>query len=327
MIRSLYVAVISLALGGAAFAQGFEPTNPECIAPAAPGGGFDLTCRITSQQLNELGIVKPTIRTTNMPGGIGAVAYNAIQSRRPADPNVIIAVSTGSWVNLAQGKFGRFNENDVRWLGAIGADYGVLAVRKDSRFKTLQDFVDALKKDPSSVAIGAGGTVGSQDWMKAALVAKAAGVDPRKMRYLSYEGGGEALAALLGGTIEAVPGDASEVQGQLEAGEIRVLAVFSDKHLPGVFANVPTAKEAGFDVQWPIVRGFYAPPQITDEQYAYWTDALTKLNADPRWQKVRAAQGLFEYDMVGADFDAFAKARTDAFRKLAAEVGLKTSGN
>lgn len=327
MIRLLLAITAGLALGGVASAQNFEPANPECIAPAAPGGGFDLTCRITSQQLNELGIVKPTIRTTNMPGGIGAVAYNNIQARRIDDPNVIIAVSTGSWVNLAQGKFGRFNENDVRWLGAIGADYGVLAVRKDSPYKTLQDFVDALKKDPGSVTIGAGGTVGSQDWMKPALVAKAAGVDPRKMRYLSYEGGGEALAALLGGTIQAVPGDASEVQGQLEAGEIRVLATFSEDRLPGVFANVPTAKEQGYDVQWPIVRGFYAPPKITDEQYAYWVDALKKLNADPKWQKVRADQGLFEYDMVGADFDAFAKQRTDAFRKLAAEVGLKTTGN
>lgn len=158
MIRSMCVAAVSLTLAGAVPAFAFEPQNPECIAPAAPGGGFDLTCRITSQQLNELGIVKPTIRTTNMPGGIGAVAYNTIQARRANDPNVIIAVSTGSWVNLAQGKFGRFNENDVRWLGAVGADYGVLAVRKDSRFKTLQDFVDALKKDPGSVAIGAGGT-------------------------------------------------------------------------------------------------------------------------------------------------------------------------
>ncbi|CAA0085707.1 Uncharacterised protein [Starkeya nomas] len=327
MIRLLLAVTAGLALGGVAPAQNFEPANPECIAPAAPGGGFDLTCRITSQQLNELGIVKPTIRTTNMPGGIGAVAYNNIQARRVDDPNVIIAVSTGSWVNLAQGKFGRFNENDVRWLGAIGADYGVLAVRKDSPYKTLQDFVDALKKDPGSVTIGAGGTVGSQDWMKPALVAKAAGVDPRKMRYLSYEGGGEALAALLGGTIQAVPGDASEVQGQLEAGEIRVLATFSEDRLPGVFANVPTAKEQGYDVQWPIVRGFYAPPKITDEQYAYWVDALKKLNADPKWQKVRTDQGLFEYDMVGADFDAFAKQRTDAFRKLAAEVGLKTTDN
>jgi putative tricarboxylic transport membrane protein len=272
--------------------------------------------------LNELKIVEPTIRTVNMPGGIGAVAYNAIQAQRASDPNVIVAVSTGSWVNLAQGKFGRFSENDVRWLGAVGADYGVLAVRKDSRFKTLGDLVEALKKDPTSVPVGAGGTVGSQDWMKPALVLRAAGVDPRKMRYLSFEGGGEAMGALLGGHIEVFPGDASEVRGQLEAGEIRLLATFSDKRLPGPFADVPTAKEQGFDVQWPIVRGFYAPPKAPEESYRFWTDALKKLNADPQWQKARTDQGLFEFSMTGEEFDAFAKKRTTDFRALAREVGL-----
>ncbi|WP_061931860.1 tripartite tricarboxylate transporter substrate binding protein [Aureimonas sp. AU22] len=326
MSHAPWLTALALLVSGAAAAQDFQPRNPECIAPAAPGGGFDLTCRLTSQKLNELGIVEPTIRTTNMPGGIGAVAYNMIQAQRRTDPNVIVAVSTGSWVNLAQGKFGRFSENDVRWLGAVGADYGVLAVRKDSRFKTMEDFVGALKENVSSVAIGAGGTVGSQDWMKPALVAKAAGVDPKGMRYLSYEGGGEALAALLGGTIEALPGDASEMLGQLEAGEIRVLATFSAERLPGAYADVPTAKEAGYDVEWPIVRGFYAPPGIEDAQYTYWTDALTKLNANPEWQKARTEQGLFEYDLVGPEFDAFAKKRTQDFRALAAEVGLPTSG-
>jgi putative tricarboxylic transport membrane protein len=313
---------LALSAPGIGWAQNYQPQNPECIAPAAPGGGFDLTCRLTSRMLNELGIVDAQIRTVNMPGGIGAVAYNNIQAQRASDPNVIIAVSTGSWVNLAQGKFGRFTENDVRWLGAIGADYGVLAVRKDSRFKTLTDLVEALKKDPASVPVGAGGTVGSQDWMKAALVLRAAGADPRKMRYLSFEGGGEAMGALLGGHIEAFPGDASEVRGQLEAGEIRLLATFSDQRLPGAFANVPTAKEQGSDVQWPIVRGFYAPPKASEESYQFWTNAIKRLNADPRWQKARAEQGLFEFNLVGPEFDAFAKKRTTDFRDLAREVGL-----
>lgn len=319
--KGLLAAALFLAPAFAS-AQDFTPRNPECIAPAAPGGGFDLTCRLTSRMLNELGIVEPTIRTVNLPGGIGAVAYNTIQAQRASDPNVIVAVSTGSWVNLAQGKFGRFTENDVRWLGAIGADYGVLAVRADSRFQTLQDLVDTLKSDPQSVAIGAGGTVGSQDWTKPALVLKAAGVDPKSMRYLAYEGGGEAMAALLGGHIEVFPGDASEIRGQLAAGEIRLLAVFAEERLPGELADVPTAKEQGYDVQWPIVRGFYVPPKITDEQYAYWVDAIRRLNADPEWQKAREEQGLYPYDLVGAEFDAFAKKQTEAFRALAAEIGL-----
>ena len=153
--RALLAA--SALLPMAAQAQGFTPQNPECIAPAAPGGGFDLTCRLTTRMLNETGIVAQPIRTQNMPGGIGAVAINHINAQRRADANVIVAVSTGSWVNMAQGRFGRFGENDVRWIGAIGADYGVIAVRKDSRFNTLADAETVLAEAPDVVIVATGG--------------------------------------------------------------------------------------------------------------------------------------------------------------------------
>jgi putative tricarboxylic transport membrane protein len=319
--RALLAAAL---LPAAAAAQGFAPQNPECIAPAAPGGGFDLTCRLTTRMLNELGIVGPAIRTQNMPGGIGAVAINHINAQRRNDPNVIVAVSTGSWVNMAQGRFGRFGENDVRWIGAIGADFGVLAVRRDSRFATLGDLVAALRADAASVPMGAGGAVGSQDWHKAALVARAAGADPRRLRYVPFEGGGQAMAALLGGHIQVFPGDASEVRGQLEAGEIRLLAVLAPQRLPGAFAAVPTAREQGVEVDWPIIRGFYGPPQMPDAAYAFWVEALRRLHAHPAWAEARNGQGLFEFNLLGAEYEALAKRRTAEFRQLAREVGLVT---
>ncbi|MFN3447317.1 MAG: Bug family tripartite tricarboxylate transporter substrate binding protein [Roseococcus sp.] len=323
MHRRALLAAAAL-LPAAAAAQGFAPQNPECIAPAAPGGGFDLTCRLTTRMLNELGIVGPAIRTQNMPGGIGAVAINHINAQRRNDPNVIVAVSTGSWVNMAQGRFGRFGENDVRWIGAIGADFGVLAVRRDSRFATLGDLVAALRADAASVPMGAGGAVGSQDWHKAALVTRAAGADPRRLRYVPFEGGGQAMAALLGGHIQVFPGDASEVRGQLEAGEIRLLAVLAPQRLPGVFAGIPTAREQGVEVDWPIIRGFYGPPQMPDAAYAFWVEALRRLHAHPAWAEARNGQGLFEFNLLGAEYEALAKRRTAEFRQLAREVGLVT---
>ncbi|TCH99911.1 tripartite tricarboxylate transporter substrate binding protein [Roseococcus sp. SYP-B2431] len=316
------ILAASTLLPVAAQAQGFTPQNPECIAGAAPGGGFDISCRLTARMLNQTGIVGSSIRTQNMPGGIGAVAINHINAQRRADPNVIVAVSTGSWVNMATGRFGRFGENDVRWIGAIGADYGVIAVKKDSRFQTLADLVNALKADSAGVPMGAGGAVGSQDWTKAALVARAAGVDPRRMRYVPFEGGGQALAALLGGHIQMAPADASEARGQFEAGEIRLLAVLAAERLPGALASVPTAREQGFQVEWPIVRGFYGPPQMPDTAYDFWVDALRRLTAHPDWPAQRSAQGLFEFNMVGAEFTELAKRRTAEFRQLARDVGL-----
>ncbi|MCX8134323.1 MAG: tripartite tricarboxylate transporter substrate-binding protein [Roseococcus sp.] len=323
MHRRALLAAAAL-LPAAAGAQGFAPQNPECIAPAAPGGGFDLTCRLTTRMLNELGIVAPAIRTQNMPGGIGAVAINHINAQRRADPNVIVAVSTGSWVNMAQGRFGRFGENDVRWIGTIGADFGVIAVRRDSRFATLADLVAALRADAASVPMGAGGAVGSQDWHKAALVARAAGADPRRLRYVPFEGGGQAMAALLGGHIQVFPGDASEVRGQLEAADIRLLAVLAPQRLPGAFAAVPTAREQGVEVEWPIIRGFYGPPQMPDAAYAFWVEALRRLHAHPAWAEARNGQGLFEFNLLGAEYEALAKRRTAEFRQLAREVGLVT---
>ncbi|MDW8314494.1 MAG: tripartite tricarboxylate transporter substrate binding protein [Rhodovarius sp.] len=305
-----------------ALSQGFTPQNPECIAPAAPGGGFDLTCRLTARMLQETNIVPVPIRTQNMPGGIGAVAINHINAQRPRDPNVIVAFSTGSWLNMAQGRFGRFAENDVRWIGSIGADYGVIAVRADSPFRTLSDLMEAFRQNIQAVAIGGSGAVGSQDWTKIALLVRAAGQDPRRMRYVPFEGGGQAMANLLGGHVQVFPGDASEVGGQLDAGQIRLLAVLSAQRLPGRFASIPTAREQGVEVEWPIVRGFYGPPQMPDAAYNYWVDVLRRLHAHPAWPEQRDAQGLFEFNMVGEEFAALARRRVAEYRQLAREVGL-----
>jgi putative tricarboxylic transport membrane protein len=323
MIRFAAAAfALAAALAPGTAAAQFQPTNPECIAGAAPGGGFDLTCRLTGRMLNELGIVSAPMRTTNMPGGIGAVAMNHIQAQRRTDPNTVVAVSTGSWLNLATGRFGRWTENDVRWIGAIGADFGVIVVRKDSPLQTLADLVAALKANPAGVPMGAGGAVGSQDWMKAALIARAAGVNPRTMRYVPYEGGGQAMAALLGGHIQVFPGDASEVKGQLAAGEVRVLATLSPTRLPAPFDVVPTAKEQGLDVEWAIVRGLYMAPGASDEAYAFWVEALRRLNAHPAWPAARDAQGLFAYDSIGPAFETLAKERVGTMRALAREMGI-----
>lgn len=118
------------------------------------------------------------MRVTYMPGGVGAVAYNAVVAQRPGDAGTLVAWSSGSLLNLAQGKFGRFDEGAVRWLAAVGTSYGAIAVKSDSPYKNLDDLVKALKADPSKVVIGSGGTVGSQDWMQTALIAKAAGINP-----------------------------------------------------------------------------------------------------------------------------------------------------
>jgi len=317
---SLALASSLSSIGTSAFA---EPNKPECIAPAKPGGGFDLTCRLAQTALKDSGVLKDPLRISYMPGGIGAVAYNAIVAQRPDEAGTIVAFSGGSLLNLAQGKFGKYNASDVRWLAAIGADFGVIMVRDDSPYKSIKDVMAALKTDPTKVILGAGGSVGSQDWMKAALTAKAAGVDYKKMRFVAFEGGGEAITALRGGHIQVYTGDAAEAATMIQGGApVRVLAIYSDNRLPGKLADVPTAKEQGFDIQWPIIRGFYMGPKVSNADYEWWTNAFNKTMSSPNYAALRTQQGLFPFDLTGEKLDAYIKQRVKAYTELADSFGL-----
>lgn len=167
-----HLSAIALCLCTTSAFAAEAPSRTECIAPAKPGGGFDLTCKLIQVSLMETGAIEKPMRVTYMPGGVGAVAYNAIVAQRPAEPGTVVAFSGGSLLNLSQGKFGRYSVDDVRWLASVGTDYGMIAVRADSPWKDLKSFMTALEKNPSSIVIGAGASIGSQDWMKAALLAQ-----------------------------------------------------------------------------------------------------------------------------------------------------------
>lgn len=317
---SASAAVLSLS---AFSAHAEEPARPECIAPAQPGGGFDLTCRLAKQALEQSDQLKAPMRIVYMPGGIGAVAYNSIVTQRNNEPGTIVAYSGGSLLNLAQKKFGRYDSDAVRWLSAIGADYGVAVVRDDSPFQNLNDLMGALSEDPTKVVFGAGGTVGSQDWMKAALTAKAANVNHKNMRFVAFEGGGEGLTALRGGHIQVFMGDAAEALSLIEGGApIRLLAVYSQERLPGVFENVPTAKEQGFDIEWPIIRGFYVGPKVSDEAYNWWVEAFDNAMSAEGYEALRQQLGLFPFSMTGAELDSYIHKQVDQYTELASEFGL-----
>jgi len=323
-LKTPLLALIAACAATVATAGPLDKT--ECIAPAKPGGGFDLTCKLAQGALMDGKYIADPMRITYMPGGIGAVAYNAIVAQRPAEANTIVAFSGGSLLNLAQGKFGRYSESDVRWLAGVGTDYGAIIVAENSPLKNMQDLIAAVKADPTKVVFGAGGTVGSQDWMKAALTARAAGLNPKSMRFVAFEGGGEAITALQGGHVQVYSGDASEAEEQIKGGaKIRVLAVMSDKRLEGSLSSVPTAKEQGTDIEWPIIRGFYLGPKVSDADYKVWVDTFNKMMATPAFNKLRAERGLFHFAMTGPELDAYVKQRVAFYRTLAADFGLNVA--
>ncbi|MFC0178630.1 Bug family tripartite tricarboxylate transporter substrate binding protein [Thorsellia kenyensis] len=302
--------------------EGDGPPKPECVAPASPGGGFDLTCKLALEGFDELSLSEKSLRVTYKPGGVGAVAYNAIVSNYPRDPNLIVAFSSGSLLNIAQKKFGKFNENDVRWLAGIGVDYGMVAVKADSDLKTLEDLAIALKKDPKSISFGAGGSVGGQDWMQVALMTKSIGINPKDMKYVAMEGGGETMTNLLGGHIDVMSAGIAEVLPYLKDKKVRVLAVFAEERLKGSFKDVPTAIEQGYDVRWPVMRGFYTPKDISDKEFEWWKNNFDKLLASPEFAELRESRDLLEFNKTGEDLDKFVKNQVNEMRQLSIDFEL-----
>lgn len=299
-------------------------TKPECIAPAAPGGGFDLTCKLVQVSLLESKLIEKPMRVTFMPGGVGVVAYNSMINNRPKDANTIVAFSSGTLLNIAMGKHGQYNENDVKWLASGGVDYGTITVRADSPYQSLEDLIEALKEKPQEISFAAGGSIGGQDWMQTALVARLAGLDTNQMRYVAFEGGGEALTSLLGGHTQVLVTGAAELASHLSSGKLRPLAVFAENRLDSSdFKDIPTAKEQGYDVLWPIVRGYYMAPQVGDAEFSWWLDTFDKLWQTEEFKKQREFRGLFEFNKSGNELDAFVKEQVNTFRSLIKEFNLQ----
>jgi putative tricarboxylic transport membrane protein len=310
------IAASALLAAGAAHAA-----QVECIVPSKPGGAMDLTCKLARKALyGEAGAA--SMRLTYLPGGIGAVAWHTLVSQRGAEPDTLVAFSGGSLLNLAQGKFGKATAGDVRWVAALGADYGMIAVRADSQYKTLAELLDALKRHPQKVLIGVSGTIGSQDWMKMARIAKLAGIDPKVLRFVALEGGGENFTALDASFVQVVSGDASEATLYAGAGKVRVLAVMSEQRLAGVLAGVPTAREQGFDLVWPIIRGVWMGPKVPDADYQRWVRAFQKVEATPEFAQMRAAHGLYPFSMTGAALTDYVKHAVDDYNRQARQFQL-----
>lgn len=315
-----WVLLLSLA---ASLAQAGLAPNASCIAPAKPGGGFDLTCQLVRDSLQVSGMTRSPMGITYQPGGIGALAFKNVVTHNAADGATVIAFSSGSLLNLAQGRFGPYTTANVHWLYSLGMDYGVIAVRQNAPYKNLAQLVAALNEAPQKMIFGAGGSIGSQDWFKAALLARAAGISHKTMRFVAFEGGGEALSALNGEHVHVLAGDAAEVGQQIDRGaKVRILAVLADKRLPGRWAHVPTAKEQGYDIHWPILRGVYMGPDVGEVQRKAWVDALSRATAHPQFDTLLARSGLEKKTLTGAALAQWVQLQTLQYQQLAQEFGL-----
>lgn len=294
----------------------------ECIAPANPGGGWDFTCRQIGRIMTDLGIVPDLVQVTNLAGAGGGVAFAQVVNERNEDPDVFVAASSATTTRLAQNAFGGATADQVRWVGTIGGDPGVIVVAADSEFETLPDLIEAIKADPSSVSFAGGSAVGGFDHLKVLMMLDEAGfTDIRKVKYIGVDGGADAITQTVGGFTQAMTGDMSEITGFIKSGDVRPIAVLSEERIEG-FEDVPTAKEQGIDVVAMNWRGVYVPKGISDEEYQRWVDALKQVGESEEWQEVMTENGLAPYSIYGEDFEAFVADKIAQTNKISKDIGL-----
>lgn len=321
--RILFAAAL---LGASAFgvsAADFKPESPECIAPANPGGGWDFTCRQVGKSLQDQGLLDKTMQVVNLAGGGGGVAFAQVVNKRGDDNDLIVAASAATATRLAQGAYPGNTMDQVRWLAAIGADYGVIAVAADSPINTLPELLDQIKANPASISVAGGSAVGGWDHLKVLIAANAYGIDNvRSVKYIAFDGGGEAVTQLLAGSVQAFTGDISEAKGFVDSGDIKIVAVLSPDRLPGEFADYPTAKEQGVEAIGANWRGFYAPAGMSDDAYNAWVGKIADLYASDAWKDVMAANGLAPLDLQGDAFQEFVAGSVAQIQQISKEIGI-----
>jgi putative tricarboxylic transport membrane protein len=322
-MRTRYKLLLLAALlpfASAAPAQGFKPTRPiELVVHTGPGGGSDVFARAIAVMVEKENLLPVRLQVVNKSGGNGNVAI-AYLAEKKGDQNTIGfftgAMLTGYLVN----KEATVTIRDLTPVARLVLEPAVIAVKSDAPFKTLADFVDAAKKNPGQLK-QSGGSITSRDNVVRQLLQKSTGT---RWAYISFPGGGERIAALLGGHVDLMVIEPEEAGEHIRAGNMRVLAQVSEKRLAG-FANVPTLKEAGFDVPVvPQIRGVVAPPGIPKENVAYWEDLFRRLTRTASWRKY-LQDNQFEDGFLGSaelarSLDNF----TDQMRGILKDAGVKT---
>ncbi|GAB4235157.1 MAG: tripartite tricarboxylate transporter substrate binding protein [Kiloniellaceae bacterium] len=323
-MKSTFVRLAAGALLSVSVAVSF--TGPasatECIAPANPGGGWDFTCRQIGKILYDIKQVDQPVQVTNMAGGGGGLAFANVVNERNSDADLIVAASSATTTRLAQKAYGSATADQVRFVGAIGADPGVIVVAADSPHQSLKDLVEAIKADPSSVTFAGGSAAGGFDHLKPLMILREAGfTDVRKVKYIGVDGGADAITQTVGGHTQAMTGDMSEIVGFLKSGEVRALAVLTEERVPG-FEDIPTAREQGYDVVAVNWRGLYVPKGISDADFEKWAARLKAVAESDEWQEAMVANGLAPFTKVGGDFQSWIDKVVADTEELSREIGV-----
>lgn len=314
----LAVAAIAISLPFAASAQ-FKPSKPiEMIVHTAAGGGADILARYISQLVDKEKLAPVRITVNNKPGGNGVTAMNYVVEKR-GDTHAV-AIFTGNWTTnpLTQAE-AKNTVKEMTPIVRLVLEPAVIAVKNDAPYKTLRDFTEAAKKAPGQLK-QSGGSITARDNVVRQLLMKNTGAN---WAYISFPGGGERIAALLGGHVQLMVLEPQEAGEHIKAGNMRVLAQVAEARLGG-FPNVPTLKEAGFDIpNVPQIRGVVAPPGFTPDAIAYYEDLFLRVSRSAAWKKYLEDNQFQDGYLKSAELAKFFDEYTDMMRSILRDAGAK----
>lgn len=287
------------------------------MAPANPGGGWDQTARSMQTVLQQEGI-SPAAQVQNVPGAGGTIGLAQFANQAKGDPEALIV---GGYVMVGAILTNKspVSLKDVTPIARLTGEYEAIVVPASSPIQSMGDLIEALKKDPGSVS-WAGGSAGGTDHIAVGLIAKAAGVDPTKINYIAFSGGGEALAAILGSQVTAGISGYGEFEAQVKAGTLRLLAVSSAERLAN--ADAPTLKESGLDVVVENWRMVAAAPGLTPEQTAAVSADIEKMVKSASWQEILKTKGWQDTYLAGDAFKAQLDKDVAATEAVLKDIGL-----
>jgi putative tricarboxylic transport membrane protein len=320
--KTFFVVAAFVLASGTAFAQGaWKPErNIEIVVGSSAGTGTDRTARLIQKIWQEQKAVPVPAAVVNKPGGGGAVSW-AYLGPKAGDGHYLLVTSYNLVTNHITGR-SNVTYSDFTPISLLISEYIGFAVKADSPFKTLGDLAKALREDPGSVTIGTSSSAGGANHIAVGLLAKAAGADVKKLKVVIYNGGGEALAATLGGHVTLWVNSASSLAAPHAAGTMRTLAIASPQRLPGALANLPTATEAGLKVVADNWRLVIAPKGLSTAQVAYWDNTFRSLTQSKEWNEDLAAAQMSNSYRNSADTTRYIAAEYGDIKEILTELGL-----
>jgi putative tricarboxylic transport membrane protein len=319
LLVAMAVGLVATACGesGGGGGGNRQITGLNILVGTAPGGGFDQTARTAAKVMEDARLAR-NVEVQNLPGAGNTIALQRLVNEK-GNGKVMQQMGLGLVGGVYTNK-SKATIDQTTPVARLTEEPEIVVVSKDSPYQSFDQLLSAWKADPGKLAVGGGSAPGGPDHLAPMLIAQTAGIDPKQVNFVSYDGGGELLAAVLGNQVAFGVTGPGETKDQIDAGEVRALAVTSAERAEGL--EVPTLKEQGVDLEFTNWRGWVAAPELSEEDKQALIDLATKMHDSQEWKDALAQNGWTDAFMAGDEYAAFLKAENQRVGDVLGQLGL-----